>query len=257
MDNGTQRVDNETKRVDNGTQRVDNGSNRADDRRSWTKFTRLSPDYFPWTTPSPYIGVSVCLRYITDYLETKSSSIFTLSPSSNPLRLGVSYANTYWLSTDEYSFRKLYLDPSIRVSSNVMHEIWTRVCLTVDSRRNVAQVFSGGNMSIRKFLPNRYMWSGDGTIVFSGFNGQVTDVQVWDYPLRYGEVFSYMNGGVYWQYAGSVLSWSYVRFSVRGKVLLEDAYEWQGKQLVSRRDRGRQLKSGRFFRELDTEDSVR
>lgn len=32
---------------------------------------------------------------------------------------------------------------------------------------------------------------------FSGFDGQVTDVQVWDYPLRYSDIFNYMSGGVY------------------------------------------------------------
>ncbi|KAK2915469.1 hypothetical protein Q8A73_006063 [Channa argus] len=189
-------------------------------------------DYPPWTTSSPSSGVSVCLRYITDFLETKTSSIFTLSPSSNPLQLGVS-GNTYWLSCDRYTFKNLYLEPSIRISSNIVPEIWNRVCLTVDSRRNVAQVFSGSNMSIRKFLPNRYTWSGDGSIVLSGFNGQVTDLQVWDYTLRYGEVYNYMTGGVYRPYRGSVLSWSHVRYSISGKVLLEDAYEWQGKQLLN------------------------
>lgn len=54
-------------------------------------------------------------------------------------------------------------------------------------------------------------------------------------------------------YRGSVISWSRVTYSVRGKVLLENTYEQQGKQLVSRRGRGRQLKgekkSRRFFKE--------
>lgn len=34
-------------------------------------------------------------------------------------------------------------------------------------------------------------------ITFSGFDGQVTDVQVWDYPLRYREVTDYMNPSAY------------------------------------------------------------
>lgn len=34
-------------------------------------------------------------------------------------------------------------------------------------------------------------------IDFSGFDGQLTDVQMWDYPVSYREVFSYMTKGLY------------------------------------------------------------
>lgn len=99
-------------------------------------------------------GVSVCLRYITDYQETSFPSIFTLSPSSTSLQLAVSDGKTYRLSSDTYTFRELYLEPNIRIGSYIDPDIWTRVCLIVDTRRNVAQVFSGPNMSIRKILSN-------------------------------------------------------------------------------------------------------
>ena len=43
----------------------------------------------------------------------------------------------------------------------------------------------------------QYVWSGEPVIEFKGFDGQVTDVQMWDYPLSYREVFKYMTSGVY------------------------------------------------------------
>ncbi|XP_039649877.1 uncharacterized protein LOC120555264 [Perca fluviatilis] len=187
----------------------------------------------PWTTAPPTRGVSVCLRYLTDYL-ADIPKIFTLSPSSrSPLQMGVSSTALYRLSFDRYGYNNQYLQPYKRFWSNIGPDFWTRVCLTVDTVKNVAQVFSGSNMSIRKLLPTKYVWSGEPVIDFSGFDGQVTDVQVWDYPLHYREVFNYMN---YRSYSGSALSWSYISYSPRGDVLLEDAYQpqWQDRQPISR-----------------------
>lgn len=39
----------------------------------------------------------------------------------------------------------------------------------------------------------QYIPSDRPVIQFSGFSGQVTDVQMWDYPLSYQEVFAFMN----------------------------------------------------------------
>lgn len=43
----------------------------------------------------------------------------------------------------------------------------------------------------------QFVWSGEPVIDFPGFDGQVTDVQIWDYPVHYREVFNYMSNGVY------------------------------------------------------------
>ncbi|TDH14566.1 hypothetical protein EPR50_G00045120 [Perca flavescens] len=107
----------------------------------------------PWTTAPPTRGVSVCLRYLTEY-QADIPKIFTLSPSGRrPLQMGVSSTGGYGLSFDRYGYYNLYLQPYIRFSPHIYSEIWTRVCLTVDTMKNVAQVFSGSNMSIRKMLP--------------------------------------------------------------------------------------------------------
>lgn len=49
-------------------------------------------------------GVSVCLRYMTDFLQRNDATIFTISPSSSPLTLGVSYGSVYWLSSNQYGY---------------------------------------------------------------------------------------------------------------------------------------------------------
>ncbi|XP_078027085.1 uncharacterized protein LOC117256561 isoform X3 [Epinephelus lanceolatus] len=185
---------------------------------------------YPWTTAPPTrAGVSVCLRYLADYT---SFSLLTISPSSrNPLRLDVS--NAGYQLTFQYGYNSLYLRPNIRFWSNPGADIWTRVCLTLDSMKNVAQVFSGSHMSIRKLMPVKYAWSGQPVIELSGFDGQMTDLQVWDYPLRYREVFNYMTGGVYMPYSGSVINWSYIGYTSRGSILLEDVYERQARQPIS------------------------
>ncbi|XP_069025708.1 uncharacterized protein [Embiotoca jacksoni] len=191
------------------------------------------------TTAPPTRGVSVCLRYITDFLETSSPTIFTLSPSKTPLSLQVSYLSSYTLTFNNYN--SLRLKPNIRMWSYPGQDIWTSVCLTVDTRKQVAQVFSGSNMSIRKLMPYRYVWAGEHVMTFPGFDGQVTDVQVWDYPLRYKEVQRFLYRG-YFRNSGSVLTWSNINYSLGRLGLLEDTYELQGKQLIGQKARGRDLK---------------
>ncbi|XP_070696510.1 uncharacterized protein [Pempheris klunzingeri] len=199
--------------------------------------------YPHWTTPPVTRGVSVCVRFLTDYQRMNYPTIFTLSPSStSSLKLGISFPGPFVLGLNRYSYYDLYIKPNIRFWSNIEPEIWTRVCLTVDSVKRVAQVFNGSNMSIRRRMPFQYVWSGDPVIEFSGFDGQVTDVQVWDYPLNYKEIFNYMTNGIYAPYRGSILTWSSISYSDGGNVLLEDVYEGRARQPISSRRRGRQPK---------------
>ncbi|XP_056251210.1 uncharacterized protein LOC130181244 [Seriola aureovittata] len=208
-----------------------------------------TPSYY--TTPYPSTrGLSICLRYLSDSLQTGYQPTFIVGPRSrNPLTLRYR-TNTYEVSLDRYGYTNLYLSPRIKLLPGVAPDIWTRVCLTMDSMKNVAQMFSGSYMSIRKMLNDRYSLTIDPVIEVSGFDGQVTDVQMWDYPLSYREVTDYMNGGVYRLYRGSVLSWSNINYSRSGNVLLEDVYEIQAKQPASRRGRGRRPKGGNKTRRV-------
>ncbi|XP_040014825.1 uncharacterized protein LOC120807155 [Xiphias gladius] len=212
---------------------------------SYTTRPYYTSTYPLQTTPPLTRGFSVCLRYLTDM----QTDIFTLSPySRNPVTLQVT--DTSYRLFDRYGYLYLHLEPSIKIWPDVEPDIWTSVCLAVDSVTNVAQVFSGSRMSIRKILPVKYVWTGEPVIDFPGFDGQVTDVQVWDYPLRYREVIDYMKTSAYKLYRGSVLTWSYISYSLRGNTLLEDVYEIQAKQPMARRGRGRRPKGEKRMRRV-------
>ena len=95
-------------------------------------------------------GVSVCLRYLTNTVENR---LFTVSPSRMPLQVTVNQLGYYTLRFNSYGYNTLYMKPSIRFWSNIGPDIWSRVCFTLDSMKNVAQAFSGSNISIRMLLP--------------------------------------------------------------------------------------------------------
>ncbi|XP_078140002.1 uncharacterized protein LOC144539372 [Centroberyx gerrardi] len=198
-------------------------------RRTTTPYRTSS-----WTTAPPFRGVSVCLRYVAE--ATDYQPIFTLSPGSSS-RMTLSGSP---VGGCELSFSSGYYSLSFRSYrtfwSNVRPDFWTRVCVTVDTMKGVAQTFSGGKISVRKKLPVQSVWTGEPVIDIPGFDGQLTDVQVWDYPLRYSEIINYMNG-YYGSYRGSALSWSRISYSLRGNSLLEDIFEWQENRPIRRWDR--------------------
>ncbi|CAB1422049.1 unnamed protein product [Pleuronectes platessa] len=164
----------------------------------------------PRTTPFSTTGLSVCLRYLTDYSTTGNPPLLKLFPSGS--------------------------------DSVLSPDIWTRVCVTVDGVKKVGQVFSGSNMSIRKILPYQLPQGNDPVIYVPGFDGQLTDVQMWDYPLSYREIIQYMRPSTYRTSRGSVLTWSDISYSLGGNALLEDTYQTLEQQPISKRGRGRGLR---------------
>lgn len=167
----------------------------------------------------------MCLRYTIDYRQPRAgvSYLFTFGPS-RALRLRFEGNNQYILLLNGYY---LYLNTDLFLLPNTEQTPWTKICLKIDSGKNVVQMFSGRQASIRKILPFsvrchtvvclrhwfqelpsphielvpfspfslciQFVWSGQPVIEFSGFDGQVTDVQVWDYPLSNNEILRYMN----------------------------------------------------------------
>lgn len=92
----------------------------------------------------------MCLRYLADY---PSMSFFTLSPSGrNPVTVGLNGLDTYSVA-GRYSYYGTILKSNILFWRSVGPEVWSRLCLILDGRKNVVQVFSGSKMSIRKMLP--------------------------------------------------------------------------------------------------------
>ncbi|XP_060897295.1 uncharacterized protein LOC132976992 [Labrus mixtus] len=202
-----------------------------------TAWPSTAPPYTA-SPPTPTRGVSVCLRFLNDFQRGYQPTVFTLSPSTSPLSLRVYDSGQYALAYSMYGQDNILLRPDIRLWSNTEPEIWTRICVTVDALKNVAQMFKGPDMSIRKMLSTQYVWSGEPVIDFPAFDGQLTDVQVWDYPLRDKEVFNYMTRFTFESWSsGNVLTWSSINYSFRGNALLEDVYENvyenQAKQRIS------------------------
>ncbi|XP_061689753.1 uncharacterized protein LOC133508064 [Syngnathoides biaculeatus] len=192
---------------------------------TWSYSSSYATLSYPgWTTGATTVGVTVCLRYLLDR-ETSSSSIFTLSPS-NPtaITLSLDYDGSYRVSWRS-SYLSVRLKADVRMWPGIKDDLWTRLCLTVDTVRGVVQVFSGPYMSVRKMVPGKYVWSGEPVISMSGVDGQVTDLQMWDYPLTYNTILNYMTRPGYGWPTGSVLTWSNIRYSLTGRTLVEDTYE--------------------------------
>nr|XP_057911579.1 C-reactive protein-like [Doryrhamphus excisus] len=200
---------------------------------------------YDWTTQPPIGGVTVCLRYLLD-LRWSSPFIFTLSPSGqSAMKLGVHFDGQFELRWNRPEYQSVYLTPSIRIWPDIPPDIWSRVCITMDTLKSVVQLFSGGNMSVRKMIPFKYVWSGEPVVTMSGLEGQVTDVQVWDYLLPYNDIFNYMSITRYRWPPGSVLTWSNIRYSMTGRTLLEDTYELRAKKTTRKKTHGRQLQANR------------
>ncbi|XP_028302163.1 C-reactive protein-like [Gouania willdenowi] len=174
-----------------------------------------------WTTvkPSPTRGVSVCVRFVADF-NSGDVNLFTLSPSSTPLSVAVSSTSRFTLTFNNYNNAYFSVD---KLFVSLPLDTWSSVCLTFSSVSKVVQVFNGSQMSIRRVLSNQqFQWSGEPVLKFPGFDGQLSDVQVWDYPLTFSEVYDYMAFSRWSR--GSVLSWSSIAFYTTGSALLEDSF---------------------------------
>ncbi|XP_060925447.1 mucin-2-like isoform X2 [Limanda limanda] len=167
----------------------------------------------PENTPTP----ETTTEWTTTNYET------TTTPRTTPLSTtdsGVFYSLTW----DGY-YSKTF-KPNVQFwPGGFSPDIWTRVCVTMDSVKNVGQVFSGSNMSVRKRLRYPFPQGQEPVINVPGFDGQLTDVQMWDYPLNYREIIQYMSPSTYGPSRGSVLTWSHISYSLNEDALLEDTYE--------------------------------
>lgn len=178
------------------------------------------------TTGSTVTGVSVCLRYLTGSLAIQQ---FLRLGTDNSLYVDLLRTNTYRLSCNgcDFRFGQNYNDPTFQ-TNKVFREghytPWTSFCVIVDKRDSVAQMFTDTEMSIRRRFSGKLAWSGEPVIQFSNFDGQLTDVQVWDYPISYDVVSKHMEKGYYGPQRGSILTWSSINYSLRGNALLEDTF---------------------------------
>lgn len=192
--------------------------------RSYSTYPTTSPSHrttspFPWTTETPVRGISVCVRYMAD--TSDFVNIFTLDKYSSNLQLTQTAAGSYTV-TNNYFW--VSMTTKFKLWPITQWNMWTSVCLTVDNSNSVTQLFKDFSMSVRLLLPSRLRRLSKPLIEFPGFNGQITDLQVWDYPLSYKEVYTYMRRDGFRPYRGSLLTWSNINYSNKENSLLEDEY---------------------------------
>lgn len=194
--------------------------------------------WFTSTTAPVTRGVSVCLRFLTD--NSNSFDIFKLAPRS--YQMSFSFNDPWYTLNREYT-SAVSLKPMIPLWSSVRPQPWTSVCVVVDNLQNVVQVFQGEFMSIVKLLPSKINWSEEPVVEVSGFEGQVTDLEVWDYPLKNEEIFSFMQN---YGSSGTVLTWSNVEFVSNGNILVQDTYALgQSRPVSSSKGEEQPIRSGR------------
>ncbi|XP_064860792.1 uncharacterized protein LOC115101045 [Oncorhynchus nerka] len=173
---------------------------------------------YPYTTPSPSLSaLTVCLRYMAE--EGKDLTLFSLTQGNywNLLlerNSGMDYLSTHSSSQSFRSYRLLWSITEPRP--------WTSLCVTWEKNTGVAQVWRGRTVSIRKRVFGQ-VTNGPPVLKVYKFEGQVTDVEVWDSVLSPSWIMSYMSGWQsYWSYTpGNVLTWSKAIYSTNGEVLLE------------------------------------
>ncbi|CDQ75196.1 unnamed protein product [Oncorhynchus mykiss] len=173
---------------------------------------------YPYTTPSPSpSSLTVCLRYMAE--EGEDLTFFSLTQGNNWNLLLKRY---YWgmdhLSIDssqDFSSYKLFR--AVREAHP-----WTSLCVTWEKKTGMAQVWRGGTVSVRKRVFGQ-VTNGPPVLKVFKFEGQVTDVEVWDRVLSPSWILAYMSGWQsYWSYTpGNVLTWSKAIYSTNGEVLLE------------------------------------
>ncbi|XP_071219615.1 jeltraxin-like [Salvelinus alpinus] len=179
---------------------------------------------YPYTTPSPSLSaLTVCLRYMAE--EGKDLTLFSLTQGNywNLLlerNSGMDRLSTH--STSQYfrSYRLLS-----KYITDIEHRPWTNLCVTWEAETGVAQVWRGGTVSIRKRVLGQ-MNSAPPVLHIYQFEGQVTDVEVWDRVLSSSVILDYMSGWYYnptfYHYTpGNLLTWSKAIYSTTGDVLLE------------------------------------
>uniref|UniRef100_A0A673WBI7 Jeltraxin-like n=1 Tax=Salmo trutta TaxID=8032 RepID=A0A673WBI7_SALTR len=191
-------------------------SHSASPSSSTTSYPYPTTSY-PYPTSSPSLSaLTVCLRYMAE--ERKDLTLFSLTQGY------------YWnlLLKRYYGIDRLSIESSQDFSSYKLFGAvreprpWTSLCVTWEKKTGMAQVWRGGTVSVKKRVFGQ-VTNGPPVLKVYMFEGQVTDVEVWDRVLSPSWIMSYMSGWTYWSYTpGNVLTWSKAIYSTNGEILLEE-----------------------------------
>ncbi|XP_049319178.1 uncharacterized protein LOC103037426 isoform X2 [Astyanax mexicanus] len=106
------------------------------------------------------------------------------------------------------------------VASYVERWPWKNRCFTWESSSGMAQLWLDGTMSVRKGVARGQVFSGQVELSLYQFEGQLSDVYVWDRALSVQELFNFL----YYNYnfpPSSILNWQWIQYSTSGYTVLE------------------------------------
>ncbi|CAI5684854.1 C-reactive protein [Oreochromis niloticus] len=171
--------------------------------------------------------MTVCLRFFSQL--NRMQGLFSLATRdhSNALMLNKDAEGSYKVHAgdDTYVFTKL---PTNRMD-------WNSVCWTWDSRTGLTQLWLNGLRTSQKLVGQNYLVRGDLSIIVGqeqdaygggfdrndSFEGDITDLHMWDRVVSACDLRSYMNQGSF--SPGNLLNWNNLNFEVSGNVSIQDA----------------------------------
>ncbi|KAG9269417.1 C-reactive protein-like [Astyanax mexicanus] len=171
--------------------------------------------HFRSDNPANITGLTVCLRVLT---KQQSYGIqLTLENQTDFVRLD-GFPNSMhrlYVSGSSVSF-----DWYFSVASYVERWPWKNRCFTWESSSGMAQLWLDGTMSVRKGVARGQVFSGQVELSLYQFEGQLSDVYVWDRALSVQELFNFL----YYNYnfpPSSILNWQWIQYSTSGYTVLE------------------------------------
>ncbi|XP_036420370.1 mucosal pentraxin-like [Colossoma macropomum] len=165
-------------------------------------------------------GLTVCMRVLIEKRYYRVQLTFGNSTD------GVSYTGPVttvpqhylYVEGDTVSFETFSMMPSF-----AQQWPWRNRCFTWESSSGMAQLWFDSTMSIRKGVGRGQVFSGQAELTISGFEGQVSDVYVWDSALSVKNLYCYLTLNHSFP-PGSVLDWKHIQYSTSGYALLEPTY---------------------------------
>ncbi|XP_042245730.1 C-reactive protein-like [Thunnus maccoyii] len=171
--------------------------------------------------------MTVCLRFFSQLKRTQGLFSLATRDHSNALLLMKDGQGSYKVhsGSDSYFFLNL---PT--------HELdWNSICWTWDSGTGLTQVWLNGLRTSQKLMGLNYVVSGNLSIIigqeqdeFRGgynlndsFEGDITDLHMWDHIVSACDIRSYMNQGSF--DPGNLLDWNNLSYRVSGNVFIQDS----------------------------------
>ncbi|KAM9444712.1 serum amyloid P-component-like [Clarias gariepinus] len=167
-------------------------------------------------------GITLCLRGLTDKKWMIDDRLQLMFGERNAFYITASSSSEYQLQVAG-SYPYVTFNVNSMVAVREVSSVWKSRCVTWDSDSGMAQLWFDGRMSVRKGVSRGAVFSGQAELSLHQFEGQLSDVYLWDSVLSTRELYRYLYQlSVPW--GGKVLDWTQMEFITSGYVVLEPAY---------------------------------